>query len=45
MAASMEGEQAAGLAADARDMAVKDAEAAEERCRVAEAELKTLRDR
>nr|XP_020172992.1 translation initiation factor IF-2-like [Aegilops tauschii subsp. strangulata] len=45
VAASEESGQAASLATAARDMAMKDAEAAEERCRVAEAELKTLRDR
>nr|XP_020170310.1 neuromodulin-like [Aegilops tauschii subsp. strangulata] len=44
VAASEEGKQAAGLAAVAPDLAVKDAEAAEERCRVAEAGLKTLCD-
>ena len=42
VAASEERKQAAGLAAAARDVAVKDAE---ERRRVAEAEMKTLYDR
>ena len=35
----------AGLATTARDVALKDAKAAEERCRAAKAELKTLRDK
>ena len=40
--ASKEGERATGLAAAARDAALKDAEPAKERDRVAEAELETL---
>ena len=35
----------AGLAAAARDMALKDTKADEEHCRVIEADLKTLRDK
>nr|XP_020193247.2 translation initiation factor IF-2-like [Aegilops tauschii subsp. strangulata] len=42
VAASEEGKQAADLAAAAREAALKDAEAAKERRRVAEAELETL---
>ena len=42
IAASEEGERAAGLAAAAHDVALKDVEVAKERCRVAEAELETL---
>ena len=44
MAALEEGKHAAGLAAAARNVALKAAEATEERCRVAEAVLKALRD-
>ena len=44
LAASEEGKQVASLAAAARDAAVKDAKAAEERCHAAEGELKTLHD-
>nr|XP_020190845.1 atherin-like [Aegilops tauschii subsp. strangulata] len=44
IAASEEGERAAGLAVVARDVAPKDAEAAQERCRLAEAELETMRN-
>ena len=43
VAASEEGKRAADLAVAAHDVALKDAEAAKERCRVAEAELETLR--
>nr|XP_020197897.1 uncharacterized protein LOC109783714 [Aegilops tauschii subsp. strangulata] len=42
--ASKEGKQAADLAAAVRWEALKDAEAAKERCRAAEAELETLRN-
>nr|XP_020168557.2 MAP7 domain-containing protein 1-like [Aegilops tauschii subsp. strangulata] len=42
MAASEEGKRATDLAAAAREVALKDDEAAKERCRVAEAELETL---
>ena len=44
MAASEEGQRGVGLAAVARDVAVKDTKAAEERCRALEAELKNLHD-
>jgi hypothetical protein len=44
MTASEEGEKAAGLAAATRDAAMKDAKAAEERCRATEAKLSTLHD-
>ena len=44
LAASEEGKQVVGLAAATRDMALKDDEAAKERCRMAEAELETLRN-
>nr|XP_020167158.1 translation initiation factor IF-2-like [Aegilops tauschii subsp. strangulata] len=43
--ASEEGKQAADLAMDAREVALKDAEAAKERYRGAEAELETLRNK
>ena len=39
MAASEKGKQAADLGAAAREVALKDVEAAKERCRAAEAEL------
>ena len=42
LAASKEGKQVACLATAARDVSLKDAEAAKERYRVAEAELETL---
>ena len=42
MAASEEGKPATDLAAAAREVALKDAEAAKERCRMAEAELEIL---
>ena len=45
MAALEEGKQATGFAVAARDVALKDAEASEEHCRAAEAELKALHDR
>ena len=44
IAASKEGERAAGLAAVARDVALKDAEVARERCWLAEAKLETVRN-
>nr|XP_020165579.1 uncharacterized protein LOC109751084 [Aegilops tauschii subsp. strangulata] len=44
VAASEEGKQAADLAVAAREVALKDAEAAKEHCRVVEAELETLRN-
>ena len=44
-AAVEEGQKVVGLAAVACDAALKDAKAAEERCRAAEAEPKTLHDR
>ena len=44
MAASKEGKQVACLATAARDVSLKDAEAAKERYRVAEAEVETLRN-
>ena len=44
MVGSEEGKQVAGLAAAAHDMALEDAKAAKERCRVSEAELETLRN-
>nr|XP_020156656.1 microtubule cross-linking factor 1-like [Aegilops tauschii subsp. strangulata] len=44
VAASEEGKQAADLATVAREDASKDTEAAKERCRVAQAELETLRN-
>nr|XP_020170420.1 translation initiation factor IF-2-like [Aegilops tauschii subsp. strangulata] len=44
IAASGEGERAAGLAAAARDMALRDVESAKERRRSAEAELETMRN-
>ena len=42
--ASEEGKRAADLAASAPEVALKDAEAAKERCRLAEAELETTRN-
>ena len=45
IAASEEGERAVGLAAAARDVALKDAVAAQERCRLAEAELENMRNK
>ena len=44
VAASKEGKQATGLAAAARNVALKDVEAAKERCQVAAAELEALRN-
>ena len=44
MASAEEGQRVAGLAAAARDVALKEAKDAQEWCRVVEAEQKTLRD-
>ena len=44
-AAAEEGRKVAGIAATTCYMSLKDAKAAEERCRAAETELKTLHDK